>query len=151
MFQLNKSAILKKTIDYIKFLQNSNAKLKQENMALKMAARKNTLKDLLSNTAPVEDVQMNEFTLDNTPPPSEQSTSSPVNSLPSSPEYQSLVKDEVEDDILRSGMPDQSKFILCMFMLVVTIFNPFGIVLDRFWNYNYDGSTSNIRKILNSK
>ena len=120
-------------------------------MALKMAARKNTLKDLLSNTAPSEDIQMSEFTIDNTPPPSEQSTLSPANSLPSSPEYQSLIKDEVEDDILQGGMLDQSKFVLCMFMLVVVIFNPFGIVVNRFWSYNYDGSTSHIRKILNSK
>ena len=34
-FQVNKSAILRKAIDYIRFLQNENAKLKQENAQLR--------------------------------------------------------------------------------------------------------------------
>lgn len=41
-FQLNKSAVLKKAIDYIRYMQQTNQKLKQENMALKMAAQKNS-------------------------------------------------------------------------------------------------------------
>lgn len=40
-WQLNKSAILRKAIEYIRFLQQSNQKLKQENLALKMAMQKN--------------------------------------------------------------------------------------------------------------
>lgn len=40
--QLNKSAVLKKAIDYIRYLQQSNQKLKQENMALKMSTQKNS-------------------------------------------------------------------------------------------------------------
>ena len=39
-FQLNKSAILRKAIDFIHYLQNSNNRLKQENMALKLALKK---------------------------------------------------------------------------------------------------------------
>ncbi|NXT60589.1 SRBP1 protein, partial [Chaetops frenatus] len=39
--KLNKSAILRKAIEYIRFLQQSNQKLKQENLALKMAVQKN--------------------------------------------------------------------------------------------------------------
>ena len=35
MFQLHKSAILRKAIDYIRFLQSQNIKLKDENMRLK--------------------------------------------------------------------------------------------------------------------
>ena len=35
---MNKSAILRKAIEYIKFLQATNARLKQENMQLKMNA-----------------------------------------------------------------------------------------------------------------
>nr|XP_029500882.1 sterol regulatory element-binding protein 1-like isoform X2 [Oncorhynchus nerka] len=47
--KLNKSAILKKAIDYIRYLQQSNQKLKKENMALKMSAQKNkSLKDLVA-------------------------------------------------------------------------------------------------------
>uniref|UniRef100_A0A7N6AEX4 Sterol regulatory element-binding protein 1 n=1 Tax=Anabas testudineus TaxID=64144 RepID=A0A7N6AEX4_ANATE len=41
--KLNKSAVLRKAIDYIRYLQQSNQKLKQENMALKMAAQKNSM------------------------------------------------------------------------------------------------------------
>jgi sterol regulatory element-binding transcription factor 1 len=40
LFQLNKSATLSKTIDYIRYMENLNAKLKQEIMTLKMAAQK---------------------------------------------------------------------------------------------------------------
>lgn len=40
--QLNKSAVLRKAIDYIRYLQQSNQKLKQENMALKMSVQKNS-------------------------------------------------------------------------------------------------------------
>lgn len=40
--QLNKSAVLKKAIDYIRYLQQTNQKLKQENIALKMSAQKNS-------------------------------------------------------------------------------------------------------------
>ncbi|KAK1877875.1 Sterol regulatory element-binding protein 1 [Dissostichus eleginoides] len=47
--KLNKSAVLRKTLDYIRFLQSTNQKLKQENMAFKMAAQKNkSLKDLVA-------------------------------------------------------------------------------------------------------
>lgn len=42
LLQLNKSAVLRKAIDYIRYLQQANQKLKQENMALKMAAQKNS-------------------------------------------------------------------------------------------------------------
>uniref|UniRef100_A0A4W6DWA7 Sterol regulatory element-binding protein 1 n=1 Tax=Lates calcarifer TaxID=8187 RepID=A0A4W6DWA7_LATCA len=41
--KLNKSAVLRKAIDYIRYLQQANQKLKQENMALKMAAQKNSM------------------------------------------------------------------------------------------------------------
>lgn len=41
--QLNKSAVLRKAIDYIRYLQQTNQKLKQENMALKMSAQKNSM------------------------------------------------------------------------------------------------------------
>ncbi|KAM5263630.1 sterol regulatory element-binding protein 1 isoform 7-T7 [Ctenodactylus gundi] len=47
--KLNKSAVLRKAIDYIRFLQHSNQKLKQENLSLRTAAHKSKpLKDLVS-------------------------------------------------------------------------------------------------------
>ncbi|KAB0401138.1 hypothetical protein E2I00_011480, partial [Balaenoptera physalus] len=47
--QLNKSAVLRKAIDYIRFLQQGNQRLKQENLSLRTAAHKSKcLKDLVS-------------------------------------------------------------------------------------------------------
>lgn len=40
--QLNKSAVLRKAIDYIRFLQHSNQKLKQENLSLRTAVHKSS-------------------------------------------------------------------------------------------------------------
>jgi sterol regulatory element-binding transcription factor 1 len=90
LFQLNKSAILRKAIDYIRHLQNLNTKLKQENLTLKLAAQK-PLKDLLAD--PVSKVEMvkSECSEPITPPHSDESSPSmspPLSevSLPSSPE-----------------------------------------------------------------
>lgn len=40
--QMHKSGVLRKAIDYIKYLQQVNHKLRQENLALKMANQKNS-------------------------------------------------------------------------------------------------------------
>lgn len=120
-------------------------------MALKMAARKNTLKDLLSPT--VEDMQTSDFRNDHTPPPSDISNLSPPHSLPSSPEYQTSIKEESEEDIPgRGGMLDQSKFVLCMFMFALISFNPFKFALNKFSSYNDDAmNTIPSRTILQGK
>lgn len=40
--QMHKSGVLRKAIDYIKYLQQVNHKLRQENMVLKLANQKNS-------------------------------------------------------------------------------------------------------------
>ena len=90
MFQLNKSAILRKAIDYIRYLQNSNAKLKQENLTLKLAAQK-PLKELLADPVSKVEVVKDECPGPITPPHSDDSSPSmspPLSdaSLPPSPE-----------------------------------------------------------------
>ena len=40
LFQMNKAGVLRKAIEVILKLQNDNARLKQENMTLKMAQQK---------------------------------------------------------------------------------------------------------------
>ena len=40
-WQMNKSAILRKAIEYIKHLRSQNEKLKKENLILKLGAAKN--------------------------------------------------------------------------------------------------------------
>lgn len=134
--KLNKSGILRKTIDYIRFLQNSNTKLKQENMMLKMNAKQNTLKDLLAtpDTHPSR-----QYAPENTPPHSDISMS-PTHSLPSSPEYSTTIKDEMDiepmEGMISKGLLDHTKLSLCMFMLVIVAFNPFGLALNRFSSYD---------------
>lgn len=45
--QLNKSAVLRKAIDYIRFLQQSNQRLKQENLSLRSATHRSSESCLL--------------------------------------------------------------------------------------------------------
>ncbi|KAJ8913438.1 hypothetical protein NQ315_017182 [Exocentrus adspersus] len=125
--KLNKSAILRRTIEYIRFLQNSNTRLKQENMALKMAAKQNTLKGLLTNGTNLQ------YSPEDTPPHSDHSLS-PEHSLPPSPEYSTNIKDESDEEtmLITRGMLDSSRVTLCMFMLVMVVVNPFGYFLNRF-------------------
>lgn len=144
--KLNKSAILRKTIEYIRFLQNSNAKLKQENFTLKMAASKNTIKDLLGAGANTEEVKMY---YEPSPPPSDVSSLSPTHSIPASPEYSQMKYDSDDEPMgITKGMLDHSKIAICMFMLAVISFNPFGFALNSISTgvQDYTG-----RKILSCK
>ncbi|KAL7300175.1 hypothetical protein TKK_0007020 [Trichogramma kaykai] len=135
--KLNKSAILRKTIDYIRFLQNSNAKLKAENMSLKMSSRHN-LRELLACgelTPPRSDI-------------SEPSLSPDPNPLsPPSPTISSAVKDEPEMKMQRlpkilskgTGIGDQARLTLCAFLFVVLAFNPVGVAINKAHHFVYRG------------
>ncbi|XP_063989413.1 sterol regulatory element-binding protein 1 [Diachasmimorpha longicaudata] len=133
--KLNKSAILRKTIDYIRFLQNSNAKLKAENMTLKMTAQRQNLRELLS---------IGELT----PPRSDTSepSLSPVPTIPPlSPASPASIKEEPEGhqhSIMSdrasispktiSGLRDNTRLTLCAFLLIFLAFNPLGIVMNNY-------------------
>ena len=130
--KLHKSAILRKAIDHIRYLQNSNNKLKQENMYLKniMTESKHGLKDLLTS-------QQNANVM--TPPRSDESNPSlsPTHSdssMPSSPFGDSGMKDDSDDnssDVTSvRGMTSHSRLTLCMFMFAVFIINPFSKMLN---------------------
>ncbi|KFP04790.1 Sterol regulatory element-binding protein 2, partial [Calypte anna] len=151
--KLNKSAILRKAIEYIRFLQQSNQKLKQENLTLKMAMQKNqSLKDLVSSCrggskaeAPTEVVKAEVMEM-LTPPPSDvgsPSHSSPLSlsggssnsssdSEPDSPlSLSTQVKQEHRPPPSPSsqGMLDRSRMALCAFVLLCLSFNPLSSLL----------------------
>lgn len=98
-----------------------------------MATRKNTLKDLLSVGNTNYDESRNDYHLDDTPPVSDISMSSPEHSLPPSPEFQSQFKDDSDEESLgiTKGMLDTTRMALCMFMFVVVTLNPFGLALSK--------------------
>ncbi|XP_054005282.1 sterol regulatory element-binding protein 1 [Hylaeus anthracinus] len=145
--KLNKSAILRKTIDYIRFLQNSNAKLKAENMSLKMTAQKQNLRDLL-------------VCGELTPPRSDSSepSLSPA-PAPLSPPSPSSIKDE--PDVLQNirttpvlpsgGMRDHTRLTLCGFMLLFLAFNPLGLIVNNVGRFKSDHVNTKLdgRTILN--
>ncbi|XP_013185690.2 sterol regulatory element-binding protein 2 [Amyelois transitella] len=118
--KLNKSAILRKTIDYIKYLQNQNARLKQENMALKLTCQKSGVKEPTfegAYTPPHSDIS--------SPYPSPHGLDS---DSPSSPEYK--VEEKYSKVVM--GMGDHSRLALCAFMVGLIAFNPFSAFFGSF-------------------
>nr|XP_028561572.1 sterol regulatory element-binding protein 1 isoform X1 [Podarcis muralis] len=145
--KLNKSAILRKAIDHIRFLKQANQKLKAENMALKMASQNNkSLKDLVAtcggNTQDSKEGIKLVDTL--TPPPSDagsplRGSGSPLSlsgtsgsdSEPDSPFYEET-KVKQEHQALSPGslgMLDRSRMALCAFVFLCLSFNPLSSLL----------------------
>ncbi|XP_022529047.2 sterol regulatory element-binding protein 1 isoform X2 [Astyanax mexicanus] len=128
--KLNKSAVLRKAIDYIRYLQQSNQKLKQENMALKMANQKNkSLKDLVAMEVDVK----NELP---TPPASDAGSplpSGPFSHCSSDSEPDSPMVDDskpmTQAERSAGGMLDRSRMALCAFTLLFLSFNPLASLM----------------------
>uniref|UniRef100_A0A8C9DKN1 Sterol regulatory element-binding protein 1 n=1 Tax=Prolemur simus TaxID=1328070 RepID=A0A8C9DKN1_PROSS len=152
--KLNKSAVLRKAIDYIRFLQHSNQKLKQENLSLRTAAHKSkSLKDLVStcgsggNTDALMEGVKTEVEDTLTPPPSDAgspSQSSPLSlgsrgsgsggsgsdSEPDSPAFEdSQVKPEQRLSVHSRGMLDRSRLALCTLVFLCLSCNPLASLL----------------------
>ncbi|XP_067912038.1 sterol regulatory element-binding protein 1 isoform X4 [Heterodontus francisci] len=141
--KLNKSAILRKAVDYIRFLQQTNQKLKQENMVLRMATQKNqSLKDIVASSGVSLDASTNGFKQDPdllTPPPSDvgsppQNSPFSVNSSDSEPD--SLFFDDTKVSVKQEqtlptgvGMLDRSRMVLCTFVFLCLSFNPLALLM----------------------
>ncbi|XP_017889357.1 sterol regulatory element-binding protein 1 [Ceratina calcarata] len=145
--KLNKSAILRKTIDYIRFLQHSNARLKQENMSLKLAAQKQNLRDLLvcgELTPPRSDSSEPSLS----PAPAPLSPSSP----PSIKDDPDILQNVHSTSVLTNqGMRDHTRLTLCGFMLLFLAFNPLGLLMNNVRKFNSDYLNTKLdgRTILN--
>ncbi|XP_054159383.1 sterol regulatory element-binding protein 2-like [Oppia nitens] len=128
--KLNKSAVLRKVIDYIHYLQNANAKLKQENIQLKLK-NGNTNSDSNSPSKPNSPAM--------TPPISD------CSSAPSSPDQSS----QSSSSLFYAS--DGSRMVLCIVVLAVLTFNPISLLMstsDAVFNYE-SGPEGHGRSILN--
>ncbi|XP_068108893.1 sterol regulatory element-binding protein 2 [Hyperolius riggenbachi] len=132
--KMHKSGVLKKAIDYIKYLQQSNQKLRQENMALKLANQKNKylkgidLSSLMETSMEMKMDEFNQNLLMMSPPASDSGSAdvySPytVDSEPGSPLLDDKVKDE-PDSPKGPGMMDRSRMLLCTMTFLCLTFNP---------------------------
>nr|XP_033785246.1 sterol regulatory element-binding protein 2 isoform X2 [Geotrypetes seraphini] len=142
--KMHKSGVLRKAIDYIKYLQQVNHKLRQENMTLKLTNQKNKLLkgiDLSSLVDTEMDMKMNEFhqnVLIMSPPSSDPGSPagfSPysIDSEPASPLLEDeKVKDE-PDSPATLGMLDRSRILLCFLTFLCLSFNPLTSLVQRGW------------------
>ncbi|XP_010729007.2 sterol regulatory element-binding protein 1 [Larimichthys crocea] len=135
--KLNKSAVLRKAIDYIRYLQQSNQKLKQENMALKMAAQKNkSLKDLVAMEVDGAADVKNELP---TPPASDVGSPTSFSHCGSDSEPDSPMVEEIKPNLgmpdrpaaggSAGGMLDRSRMALCAFTFLFLSLNPLAALL----------------------
>ncbi|XP_003743416.1 sterol regulatory element-binding protein 1 [Galendromus occidentalis] len=110
--KLNKSAVLRRAIDYIRYIQNVNTKLKKENAALRTA--------LQQIGQPTPHVDLSNVAA--TPPPSDPSLVDSGSEPPSPPSPTSLSYNT-------SGMRDMTRVALCLFGLCIFALNPTDIML----------------------
>lgn len=128
--KMHKSGVLRKAIDYIKYLQQVNHKLRQENISLKMANQKNKAV-ILS-----EDVELKQEGVLMSPPASDSGSSSPhqfspycVDSEPSSPLLDHHQVKSEPDSPSSVGVMDRSRLLLCALTFFCLSLNPLPSLL----------------------
>ncbi|ELW64427.1 Sterol regulatory element-binding protein 2 [Tupaia chinensis] len=146
--KMHKSGVLRKAIDYIKYLQQVNHKLRQENMVLKLANQKNKLLkgidlgSLVDNEVDLKIDDFNQNVLLMSPPASDsgsQAGFSPysIDSEPGSPLLDDAkVKDEPDSPPVALGMVDRSRILLCVLTFLCLSFNPLTSLLQ--WGGTHD-------------
>lgn len=151
--KLNKSAVLRKAIDYLRYLQNANSKLKQENLVLKMAVQQTgaTVADvLLDHKVLVAETSQEAMT----PPSSDMSSPDHVLEDTSSSEPPSPPQSPMESKFpLQGAMMHTSRMTLCIFTFAFFALNPFGWLLAGRQGdaYTLSSSAAAGRSILSEK
>jgi sterol regulatory element-binding transcription factor 1 len=110
--KLNKSAVLRKAVDYIRFLKTQNLKLKRENLQLKGF-----------NVGGLQETVKDEFQV---PSPGSAHSSE---GLPDSPISMGSSEASPPPPPPRAMM-DKSRIMLCSVMFAVCLFNPFGSIMS---------------------
>nr|XP_057904977.1 sterol regulatory element-binding protein 1 [Doryrhamphus excisus] len=136
--KLNKSAVLRKAIDYIRYMQQTNQKLKRENMALKMAVQNNkSLKDLVAMEVDGPADVKAELP---TPPASDVGSPTSFSHCGSDSEPDSPMGEDTKPNLGTldqssssgsgaGGMLDRSRMALCAFTFLFLSLNPLATLL----------------------
>ncbi|CAN8006418.1 unnamed protein product [Ixodes hexagonus] len=128
--KLNKSAVLRKAIDYLRHLQSANGRLKQENVALKLALQRTGVsvgEALLEARAEAGQEALT--------PPSSDLASSPDHALDESssglsePPSPDRAQGSPEQFPERTAMLHSSRMLLCVFVLALFVLDPVGWLL----------------------
>ncbi|XP_078093706.1 sterol regulatory element-binding protein 2 [Mustelus asterias] len=158
--KMNKSGVLRKAIDYIKHLQQANHKLRQENMALKIANQKNKglkapeISSLLDIDVDLKTDDFKSHLLMMSPPPSDSGspgTFSPcsIESEPGSPLLDEAMVKEEPMSPPTLGMLDSSRILLCTITVLCLSFNPLASLFEhRADSAATDGSGHHGRSML---
>lgn len=154
--KLQKSAILRKAVDFILALQKQNRALRRQNAELIKAAKIGNVKELLLPTGNYKSDQYNETDSYGaiTPPRSDVSNPSlspsySDHSLPSSP----CSRDDSDSESTSSssrGMAPHERLSLFAFMFAVIIFNPFGNVIRRVTDIDTTYESGSRRTLLDA-
>nr|XP_023685706.1 sterol regulatory element-binding protein 2 isoform X2 [Paramormyrops kingsleyae] len=128
--KMHKSGVLKKAIDYIKYLQQTNHKLRQENLALKMTNQKN------KSVCLTDDTEMKPEMVMMSPPASDSGSGSPhqfspycVDSEPGSPLLDHEQMKCEPDSPASVGVMDRSRILLCALTFLCLSLNPLPSLL----------------------
>ncbi|XP_076866440.1 LOW QUALITY PROTEIN: sterol regulatory element-binding protein 2 [Brachyhypopomus gauderio] len=128
--KMHKSGVLRKAIDYIKYLQQVNHKLRQENLTLKMANQKH------KSVCVVDDVDMKAELSVMTPPPSDPGSGSPpqfspfcIDSEPGSPLLENEQLKSEPGSPSSVGVMDRSRVLLCALTFLCLSLNPLPSLL----------------------
>ncbi|XP_016385309.1 sterol regulatory element-binding protein 2-like isoform X3 [Sinocyclocheilus rhinocerous] len=129
--KMHKSGVLRKAIDYIKYLQQVNHKLRQENLMLKMASHKH------KSVCLSDDVDLKPEVAFISPPPSDSGSSSPpqlspfcIDSEPGSPLLEHETVKSEPDSPSSVGVMDRSRLLLCTLTFLCLSLNPLPSLLE---------------------